>query len=43
MAEQVKKIGANPMPLTPPEFERFLRAELETNAALIKAAGLKPN
>jgi tripartite-type tricarboxylate transporter receptor subunit TctC len=43
MAAQLKKLGANPMPLTPPEFERFLRAELDTNAALIKAAGLKPN
>jgi tripartite-type tricarboxylate transporter receptor subunit TctC len=31
------------MVLTPAEFERFIRAEIESNAALVKAAGIQPN
>jgi tripartite-type tricarboxylate transporter receptor subunit TctC len=31
------------MLLTPTEFEHFIRAEIESNAALVKAAGIQPN
>jgi tripartite-type tricarboxylate transporter receptor subunit TctC len=43
MKANLKKLGANPMPLKPAEFETFIRAEIETNAKLIKAAGITPN
>jgi hypothetical protein len=31
------------MPLTPAQFDEFVKRELETNAALVKAAGITPN
>ncbi len=37
------KLGAEPMPQTPAEFDAFVAAEIESNAKLIKAAGIKPN
>lgn len=43
MKQTVKKLGANPMPLKPAEFEAFIRAEIESNAKLIRAAGIAPN
>jgi len=43
MKQTIKKLGANPMPLKPAEFEAFIRAEIEANAKLIKAAGIEPN
>jgi tripartite-type tricarboxylate transporter receptor subunit TctC len=43
MKQALKKLGANPMPLKPAEFEAFIRAETESNAKLIKAAGIAPN
>jgi tripartite-type tricarboxylate transporter receptor subunit TctC len=43
MKQTLKKLGANPMPLKPAEFEAFIRTEIESNATLIKAAGITPN
>src|SRR5215475_6084217 len=43
MKQALKKLGANPLPLKPAEFEAFIRAETESNAKLIKAAGITPN
>jgi tripartite-type tricarboxylate transporter receptor subunit TctC len=40
---RIKQLGADPMPLTPPAFEAFLKAETQSNAAVIKAAGIAPN
>jgi len=31
------------MPLKPAEFDAFVRAEIDSNATLIKAAGIAPN
>jgi hypothetical protein len=31
------------MPFKPAEFEAFIRTEIESNAKLIKAAGITPN
>ena len=36
-------LGANPMPLNPAAFDAFVRTELESNAKLIKAAGIEQN
>jgi tripartite-type tricarboxylate transporter receptor subunit TctC len=39
----IKKLAAEPMPLTPEQFDDFIKREIETNAALVKAAGITPN
>ena len=41
--ERIVKTGADPMTLTLPEFEAMIRDEFESNAKLIKAAGIKAN
>jgi tripartite-type tricarboxylate transporter receptor subunit TctC len=39
----IRKLAAEPMILSSAEFDRFIKAEIETNAALVKAAGIQPN
>jgi tripartite-type tricarboxylate transporter receptor subunit TctC len=39
----MKKLAAEPMIMTSAEFDRFVADEIENNAALVKAAGIKPN
>jgi len=39
----MRKLAAEPMILSPAELDRFVAAEIETNAALVKAAGIQPN
>ena len=34
-------LGAEPMPMTPAEFDRFMRAEMDDAAKVVKAAGIK--
>jgi tripartite-type tricarboxylate transporter receptor subunit TctC len=41
--ERLPKLGAEPMAMTPGEFDALVRAELHTNAALVKAAGITAN
>jgi tripartite-type tricarboxylate transporter receptor subunit TctC len=41
--ERFLKIGVDPLSMTLPEFESMLRAEFESNARLIRAAGIKAN
>jgi tripartite-type tricarboxylate transporter receptor subunit TctC len=41
--ERLPKLGAEPMAMTPGEFDALVREELRTNAVLVKAAGMKPN
>ena len=41
--ERLPKLGAEPMAMTPGEFDALVREELRTNAVLVKAAGIKPN
>jgi tripartite-type tricarboxylate transporter receptor subunit TctC len=41
--EKLKTLGADPMPLDSAEFEALVRKEIETNTALVKAAGIKVN
>jgi len=39
--ERLAALGAEPMPMTPAEFDRFMRAEMEDAAKIVKAAGIK--
>ncbi|HEY1365021.1 MAG TPA: tripartite tricarboxylate transporter substrate binding protein [Xanthobacteraceae bacterium] len=39
----IRKLAAEPMPLTPEKFDAFISREIETNAALVKAAGITRN
>lgn len=39
--ERLTKLGVQPMPMTPVQFDGYVRKELEQNAALVKAAGIK--
>jgi tripartite-type tricarboxylate transporter receptor subunit TctC len=41
--ERLPKLGAEPMAMTPGEFDALVREELHTNAALVKAAGITAN
>jgi tripartite-type tricarboxylate transporter receptor subunit TctC len=40
--ERLASLGAEPMSMTPAEFERFVRSEIEETARVVKAAGIKP-
>jgi tripartite-type tricarboxylate transporter receptor subunit TctC len=41
--ERLPKLGAEPMAMTPEQFDALVRDELRTNAVLVKAAGITPN
>ena len=43
VAERLKAQGIEPMPLPPAGFDRLIAREVESNKALVKAAGLKFN
>jgi len=43
LAERIRKLGADPLTMSIAEFEKMVAAELEANARLIKAAGIKAN
>ena len=43
LAERLKNLGADPMPLTPAQFDALVRKEIEVNAALVKAANIVVN
>src|SRR5262249_42265155 len=40
--ERLASLGAEPVPMTPQEFTKFLNTEIEQSAKVIKAAGIKP-
>ena len=40
---RLAKAGAEPMPMSPKEFDAFVRKEIEINAVLVKAAGIEIN
>ncbi len=39
--EKLAKLGVQPLPKTPQQFDDYVRMALEQNAALVKAAGIK--
>lgn len=41
--ERLGKLGAEPMLMTPAEFDAHIRKEIASNAALVKAAGITVN
>jgi tripartite-type tricarboxylate transporter receptor subunit TctC len=41
--ERMAKLGAEQMLMTPQQFETYIRNEIKTNAALVKAAGITVN
>jgi tripartite-type tricarboxylate transporter receptor subunit TctC len=43
MSEKLKNLGADPMPMTPEQFDAHVRQEIEVNRALVKAAGIVVN
>jgi tripartite-type tricarboxylate transporter receptor subunit TctC len=43
MVERFKALGAVPMPISPEQFDAYIRAELVSIADIVKAAGIKPN
>ena len=43
VAERLKPQGLEPLPLKPAEFDAMIAKEIETNKAIVKAAGLKFN
>ena len=43
MKERMSKLGAEPMLMTPSEFDGYIRMEIGANAALVKAAGIIVN
>jgi tripartite-type tricarboxylate transporter receptor subunit TctC len=43
VAEKLKPQGLEPLPLKPAEFDAMIAREIETNKAIVKAAGLKFN
>ena len=43
LKERMAKIGAEPMLMTPQEFDAYIKMEIGANAALVKAAGIKVN
>ena len=40
---RLEKAGAEPMPMSPAAFDAFVKKEIEINAMLVKAAGIKIN
>jgi len=43
MKQVIARLGAEAMPFTPAAFDAYVRTELESNAKLIKAAGIEQN
>jgi tripartite-type tricarboxylate transporter receptor subunit TctC len=43
VANAIRNLGTEPMPLTPEQFDEFVRREIASNAALVKAAGIPRN
>jgi tripartite-type tricarboxylate transporter receptor subunit TctC len=41
--DRLAKAGIAPLMMTPPEFDARIKAEIATNIAVAKAAGIKPN
>jgi tripartite-type tricarboxylate transporter receptor subunit TctC len=41
--EKFRRLGGEPMAMTPVEFDALIAREQKANAALVKAAGIKPN
>jgi tripartite-type tricarboxylate transporter receptor subunit TctC len=43
VGDNLRKLGAAPMTMTPPAFDAYVKAEIATIATVVKAAGIAPN
>jgi tripartite-type tricarboxylate transporter receptor subunit TctC len=43
VAEKLAKLGADPLKISPQEFQAMIKREIAANAAVVKAAGIKVN
>ena len=43
LKDRMAKLGAEPMIMTPQQFDAYIRTEIATNAALVSAAAIKVN
>jgi tripartite-type tricarboxylate transporter receptor subunit TctC len=43
MRDRLRQLGAQPLPMQPQEFDRFLVAETDITGRIVKAANIKPN
>ncbi len=43
LSERMKKLGADPMPMSPAEFDALVKQEIEINGQLVKAAKIEVN
>jgi tripartite-type tricarboxylate transporter receptor subunit TctC len=41
ITERLTTLGATPMPMKPEQFDAFIKAEIASNTAIVKAAGIK--
>ncbi|MFN2643482.1 MAG: Bug family tripartite tricarboxylate transporter substrate binding protein, partial [Burkholderiales bacterium] len=41
VSERLERLGAEPMAMTPPEFARFVRREIENAERIARVAGIK--
>lgn len=42
VAEKIIALGGDPLPMSPAEFDKFVRGEIAINAEIVKASGYKP-
>ena len=42
VADKIVALGGDPSPMTPAEFDAFVRKEIAINAEIVKASGYKP-
>lgn len=43
LSERMKKLGADPMPITPAQFDALVKQEIQVNGQLVKAAKIEVN
>jgi tripartite-type tricarboxylate transporter receptor subunit TctC len=43
LKERLARLGADPMTMMPAAFDAFVKKEIDLNAELVKAAGVKVN
>ena len=43
LAKKLAELGADPMKMSPAEFDAMLKSEIKSNADVVKAAGIKVN
>jgi tripartite-type tricarboxylate transporter receptor subunit TctC len=42
IADKIVALGGSPMPMSPSDFDAFIRKEIAVNAEIVKASGYKP-